>query len=97
MADYTFEPELIAAQRDFLTAEARVTEINALMPRPTAIAAGEASIPDELRQAREQAWAEQDRAIAVLYDQQAWEGIPREERVKARMQLKQAARSTPAE
>jgi len=91
MAEYEFPSDLLEAQRAFLAADARVTEINAQMPRPTAIAAGEATIPDELRQAHAGAWAERDRTLDVLYGHSWWMEVPREEHFKARMALRKAA------
>ncbi|OPG10571.1 hypothetical protein [Microbispora sp. GKU 823] len=91
MADYEFPTDLIEAQRAFLAASIKVAEIDAQYPRPTAIAAGEASIPDELRQAHAEAWAERDRTLDVLYGHSWWMEVPRAEHHAARMALRKAA------
>ncbi|MBB2749204.1 UNVERIFIED_ORG: hypothetical protein FHR35_009117 [Microbispora rosea subsp. rosea] len=92
MAEYDFPAELVEAQRAFLDAEAKLAELNALFPPPTAIAAGETSVPEGLRRAHDEVWAKQSRALDVLYGHERWKTIPREERFEARMQLRRAAR-----
>ena len=91
MANYEFPTDLIDAQQAFQAADAKVAEIHARMPRPTAIAAGEATISDELAQAHEEARAERGRVLDVLYGHPWWLEIPREEHEAARTALRQAA------
>jgi len=92
MADYGFPAELVEAQRTFLDAEIKLEAINARMPRATAIAAGEASVPEELQRAHDEVWAARSKALDVLYRHAHWGEVPKEERFAARMALRRAAR-----
>lgn len=92
MADYNVPADLLDAQRAFYTADELAQEIADAMPSSVAIAAGEATIPDEQRQALEEARAERGRLIDVLYGPHHWWGTVGD-KYAARMALQQAAKS----
>ncbi|MGW5259712.1 hypothetical protein ACWEQG_01975 [Microbispora sp. NPDC004025] len=92
MADYTFAPELLATQRAFLQASARVKEIGDSFPRLTAIAVGEADVPEELRQALQEARAEEQRLAVALQNDRYFATV--DNALKARMELRKAAAAT---
>ncbi|GAA0403285.1 hypothetical protein GCM10009530_64110 [Microbispora corallina] len=93
MAEYEFPSDLVEAQRTFLEADARLAEINARMPRSTAIVAGEASIPDDLRRDHAEVWAQRDGTLDVLYGHSWWMETPNTEWHAARMALRKAAQA----
>jgi hypothetical protein len=71
MSDYDLPPDLLQMRRDFLDAEQRLSELGKAMPAPTAIAAGEAEVPDEQRQ---EWWAVQAecRRLAMGIQTHSW-------------------------
>lgn len=91
MADtYDFPPDLIAAQRAFWEADARVREVTNKLPSSIAIAAGEAEVSDEQRAELDQVRAARLEALAVQNRHPWWEAV--DNRHAAWMALREAAR-----
>ncbi|MEV1176861.1 hypothetical protein [Nonomuraea sp. NPDC049784] len=75
--EYNFPPALVAAQRTFYIQQEVIKRLAALEPRPTLIAAGKATVPQELRDAMSAARATQGAAVNALYDttDEFWEKV----------------------
>ncbi len=71
MAEYQPPAGLLQLKKDLLASEAARREIGEAMPAPTAVAAGEAEIPDELRRRWDDACAESAR-LAVEINRHPW-------------------------
>ncbi|GAA3172361.1 hypothetical protein [Nonomuraea roseoviolacea] len=91
MADIEIPDDVIAAQRAYDAADARVHEIVASLPSSVAIVAGEAEISDEQRQAWHEARAERMRLLFALRDLPWWGEQP--DPLGAEKALRKAARA----
>jgi predicted phage gp36 major capsid-like protein len=91
MADIEIPDGVIEAQRAYDAADAHVQEVAATLPSSIDIAAKEAELSDEQRQAWEDARAERLRLLAELRDLPWWGEVP--DRLAAERQLRKAARS----
>jgi hypothetical protein len=83
--------DLLRLRRDFLAAERRLSKLGKAMPAPTAVAAGEAEVPDEQRQ---EWWTVQAecRRLAMGIQTHSWWATA-DNRQKAWMALHTAAMS----
>lgn len=91
MADFDLPDDLIAAQRAYDEADARVDEVTAALPSSIAVVAGEAEFTDEQRAALVEARAERLMRLAGLLDHPWWQGV--DNKLDAQKQLRSAARS----
>jgi hypothetical protein len=89
MSDYDLPPDLLQMRRDFLTAERRLSELGKAMPSPTAVAAGEAEVPDEQRQEWWTVQAECRRLAVGIQTHPWWASV--DNRQKAERALRDAA------
>ncbi|MEV4096987.1 hypothetical protein [Streptosporangium saharense] len=90
MANYDFPDDLIAAQRAFWEADARVREVTDRLPSSIAIAAGEAEVSDEQRAELDRVRAARLEALEVQNRHPWWGTVS--DRHAAWMALKKAAR-----
>ncbi|MFI7113931.1 hypothetical protein ACIBK9_46975 [Nonomuraea sp. NPDC050227] len=92
MADYELPQDLIDAQKAFYAAEARCAELVAAEPSPVAIAALEAELSDEQRQALAAAREERLQAVEVLHRHPFWKDLPAGDKMKVQAKLREAAK-----
>ncbi len=90
MADYEFPDDLVAAQRDFYAADARVQEVTDALPSSLDIVAGTASITEDQRAELAAVRAERLRIVDILYGHTWWEGV--EDPYAARLKLREVAK-----
>jgi hypothetical protein len=89
MSDYDLPEDLLQMRRDFLAAERRLSELGEAMPAPTAIAAGEAEVPDEQREEWWTVQAECRRLAVGIQTHSWWASV--DNRQKAERALRDAA------
>ena len=87
-----YEPpaQLVQLKRDFLAAEERRREVGQAMPAPTAVAAGEATITEDQREAWQAACAESARLAEAIHRDDWWGTV--DNRHSADMALLEAAK-----
>lgn len=93
MADYELPDDLIEAQRAFYEAEKRCQELVDAEPAPTAIAALEAELSDEQRQALAAAREERLQAVEVLHRHRFWRDVQAGDKMKVQAKLREAAKA----
>ncbi|MFE3448935.1 hypothetical protein ACFXJ8_08340 [Nonomuraea sp. NPDC059194] len=91
MADFDLPDDLIAAQRAYDEADARVEEVTATLPSSVAVLAGEAEFTDEQRAALAEARAERLMRLTGLIDHPWWQSV--DNKLDAQKQLRSAARA----
>ena len=91
MADIDIPPAAIEAQQAYDAANAEAERLTALMPPSVAVAAGEASIPQELRDELEAARSRRLDALDTLRERKRELGG--DDPLKAEAALRKAARS----
>jgi hypothetical protein len=89
MSDYDLPPDLLQMRRDFLATEKLLSELGKAMPAPTAVAAGEAEVPDEQRQEWWAVQAECRRLAMGIQTHSWWASV--DNRQKAERALRDAA------
>ena len=72
MAEYEIPGDLLELKKAFIAAEAHRREVGLAMPAPTAVAAKEADISDEERQAWQSACAESGRLAEEIQRHEWW-------------------------
>jgi hypothetical protein len=87
---YDFPPDLIAAQQALDAADAAVNQLAARWPSSLAVLAGEATVPDGLRDELAAAREERLRLLEARDRHTFWAGV--DDRYKAGMALWRAAR-----
>lgn len=91
MADYVLPDDLIQMRRDFLAVQERLAAAGREMPSHAAVAAGEAEVTAEQKEAW---WAAQDesRRLAVaMHGHPFWETVEAGDRKRVQAQLWDAA------
>ena len=91
MADHEIPDDLLELKRAFLAAEDRRREVGLAMPAPTAVAAKEADISDEERQAWKGACDESARLVEEIHRHPWWETV--DNRYDADVQLLKLAKA----
>lgn len=93
MADFDLPDDLLAAQRAYDEADARVQQIADALPSSVAVVALEAEISDEQRRELAEARAERLRWVEVLAGHPWWATLEPERRAAARTYLRRTARA----
>jgi hypothetical protein len=93
MADYELPEDLIEAQRAFYAAEARCAELVAAQPSPVSVAALEAEVGDEQRQALAAAREERLQIVERLHRHPFWSTVDAGDKMKVQAKLREAARA----
>lgn len=91
LADYEPPADLLELKRAFLAAEVKRREVGQAMPAPTAVAAKEAELSDEERQAWKDACDESGRLASEIHRHPWWETV--DNRYDADMQLLKLAKA----
>ncbi|MFI7691814.1 hypothetical protein ACIBQ6_22285 [Nonomuraea sp. NPDC049655] len=93
MADHELPVDLIEAQRAFYRAEERCAELVAAEPSPVAVAALEAELSDEQRQALAAAREERLQIVERIHRHPFWKDVEAGDRIKVQARLREAARA----
>lgn len=93
MADYELPQDLIDAQKAFYAAEERCQELVDAEPSPVSVAALEAELSDEQRQALAAAREERLQAVEALHRHPFWATVEVGDKMKVQAKLREAARA----